>query len=195
MLHFLLLLPVLLTGAVEPGTAGEVAEVVEETIPFVEQIVAFFESESWLSIVGTVSSGGLVGTIIALLKKNKNIQSYSEMGVNFNNKTKEIAKSVQDTTAKLTNLKDEVTTVFEKVDMLIASLGILVAGLPLKAEYKAQFSEALNKLSISNADVSKVIAKANELSKEIVAAAKEEATKEVTETTTELENSYDLLRK
>ena len=170
-------------------------EVVEESIPFIDQIINFFQSEGWLSIVGTVSSGGLLGTVIALLKKNKNIKHYSELGVSFNDKTKEIAKSVEKATTNLANVKEEVSTVFEKVDMLIASLGILVAGLPLKAEYKAQFSEILNKLSMSNADISKVIARANELSKEIVEVKKEEASKEIVATTEELENTYDLLRK
>lgn len=170
-------------------------EVVEESIPFIDQLINFFQSDSWLSIVGTVSSGGLLGSIIALLKKNKNVQHYSQLGVSFNDKTKEIAKSVENATSNLAEVKEEVSTVFEKVDMLIASLGILVAGLPLKAEYKAQFSEILNKLSMSNADISKVIAKANELSKEIVEVKKEEASKEIVETTQELENTYDLLRK
>lgn len=170
-------------------------EVVEESIPFVDQLINFFQSESWLAIVGTISSGGLLGTIVSLLKKNKNIKHYSELGVSFNDKTKEIAKSVENATSNLANVKEEVSTVFEKVDMLIASLGILVAGLPLKAEYKAQFSEILNKLSMSNADISKVIAKANELSKEIVEVKKEEASKEIVETAQELENTYDLLRK
>ena len=191
MIKLLFILPILLSGS----SVAETTEVVEETVPFIDQLLGFFQSDSWISIIGTLSSGGLIGTIITLLKKNKNIQHYSELGNSFNNKTKEIAKTVQVATSSLTNLKEEVSTVFEKVDMLIASLGILVAGLPLKAEYKAQFSEMLNKLSMSNADISKVIVKANEISKEIIDASKAEASKEVVEATKELESSYDLLRK
>lgn len=160
------------------------SEVVEETIEeptFIEQASEFFTGGEWSSLVATLSSGGLLGTLLALLKKTKKWQNVTTYIGEVKEKLGSVENKYSEITKYVAEIPNQITAVSEKADNLIAMLGVAVAGMNVKEEYKVEMLKMVEDLKAINKTTSTVATGSVTLATKIIEDKKDESTKEIVE--------------
>lgn len=172
---------------------SQVATTQVEEKNFYQQAVDFFTSGDWTALVGTISSGGLLTTLLIFLKKRKSNDTIVGVVSKMKDGVAKIDTKFTEIKGYVDKVSDTITDLATKFDVVVASLTIAVAGMPVKEEYKVELTKMLGEIKVVNGSLSCAITQAIDLATTIIDDKKAETAKEVIQVKNDINDSINRL--